>query len=104
MTEPVVPTPETDEQESRRLYLLTKSGEATSERRQAWVITLRSGKEIVLVIPERIGRELASMGGYVGRVRPAKDDDNVTIGEPSVSRLKARRQERMGGDASAPLQ
>lgn len=86
-----------DGDEIRRLVMVTRGGEHTGENREAWIITLQSGREVILIIPQRTANELESMHGYVGRIRAATDDDNVEMGtETEVSKLKRRREEGKG--------
>lgn len=87
--EPVVEEPrqpdelnEYDRREIRRLILVTRPGEHSGRRREAWIITLESGKEVVLVIPVDVASALGKQDGYVGRIRPARADDHVQIQQP----------------------
>jgi type IV secretory pathway protease TraF len=59
---------------------------------EAWKLTLQSGNEVVLLIPQKTANELADQHGYVGRIRPMSDEDNVNIA-PSQLASKARRRE-----------
>jgi hypothetical protein len=86
--------PSTDEQdraETSRLVLVTRPGEHTTGKRRAFIITLQSGKEILLIIPSKVAIDLAKLNGYVGRIREATDDDNVQIAELTGRQQQARQ-------------
>ena len=88
--EPVENPDEADRQESRRLTMVTRSFQQSGTGRQAYIITLESGKEIVLILPTNIAKEVGKQGGWIGRIRPARDEDNI-----QVANLSPRQQEIM---------
>jgi hypothetical protein len=72
--------------------MVVRGGESTAVGREPWIITLKSGREIILLVPSTTAKELETMHGYVGRVRPAVDDDHIELDTRSeVQKLKASR-------------
>lgn len=75
--------------------MVVRGGETTEVGKEPWIITLKSGKELLLLVPSSTAKELATMHGYVGRIRPAADADEIGVDtETEVSKMKRRRSER----------
>ncbi len=64
---------------------------------EAWKLTLQSGNDVVLLIPRKTANELAEQHGYVGRIRPLSDEDNVNVGESQLASRARRREVTRGG-------
>ena len=86
-----------DQQETMRLILVTRPWEHSGTGRQAFIVTLQSGKEIVLVVPTEAANELEKQGGWIGRIRPARDDDNIQIAQIQQPRKKVPMINQQGG-------
>lgn len=86
-----------DKDEIRRITMVVRGGEATATGREAWLLTLQSGREVVLIIPQKVADELAQQHGYVGRIRPITDDDEIEVAESAVATMHRRREATKGG-------
>jgi len=86
-----------DTEEKKRLIMVVRGGGAAGEGREAWSVTLQSGREMVLLIPNTVANELATQHGYIGRIRPVTDDDNVEIEESHLATRERRREATKGG-------